>query len=886
MKTNNISPWLTFLFLISCISLSSAFLFNESPNVLNFGKKGTSKPYKLQIESATSKTNLQALKLDNQYPLSRSDDILSLPLHEVPPKLLQIVDRPEENITIITEGYITHKRSFGSSLAFIDLIGSNELKGSQPLQMLVKRQDYQHERSKSVFSSILKSFYPGTKISIEGVASLTRNPGEVVLLAKHIRFLKSSRNPEHIKGMLQRFNMYLETENTQSSSSNSDEPGQGAKRTRTGLAIEEFGEVFGPEVDIMKLKACLQGQEDAEFLFCDGGQNSATTMTSKKEDTHFKKKIAYAKIARLIVNHLPEDEKYPSIILNLKGSATNRKSNAGTARLASYSALPTAPKDVMTTPSIIETAISTLGTCASEKDDDIEETYQSSIINLLMEEHEKSFANDTVKAKSSEEPRLLAVAGWVQNRRRFKGDCNSSITVLELVDEPASDISTPGKLDRLKCVLHPDCFQRNENGIDSDNSIILPTDAYGNLMSKGGKALLKGYYRIEDDGRPTLWVTKARLERCSWRPATIKYFLDLIAGSEETGRFSFDMEEIASSLDIGHMEATDLIEFCKKSGATERQWRAAELSRELQDSTSRSGHFSDEMKLVLEENSNARNDYPLEKIESEDFVDVEVLPTLRRQKYLRKSSEGSRWRGKKKPQLEFMGQQVKKVVESHPDFGSRSLNILDVGGGRGFLANYLSSILGDDIVNVHVIDIDSNAIRNGQTDADRRGLNVRFGAGDASSSSNVALLLENDENPSRKNTFDIVVALHACGALTDVALGHALTNEAGFVITPCCFRSNSFLQVPLDDIEVKPSEFLQMDEQAMVDLTQAAEIQGDINVSGEAIHTICALRARAVKSRFASKRNRSIDIQLKTFPIGFSTRNYCMVGCLEQRPTE
>ena len=88
-----------------------------------------------------------------------------------------------------------------------------------------------------------------------------------------------------------------------------------------------------------------------------------------------------------------------------------------------------------------------------------------------------------------------------------------------------------------------------------------------------------------------------------------------------------------------------------------------------------------------------------------------------------------------------------------------------------------------------VIDIDKRSIRNGMKDAERKGIgNVKYGVGDASDSNNIEILLN-----SKKEQFDIIVALHACGALTDVALGHAVTNAAGFVITPCCFRSNDFL---------------------------------------------------------------------------------------------
>jgi len=35
--------------------------------------------------------------------------------------------------------------------------------------------------------------------------------------------------------------------------------------------------------------------------------------------------------------------------------------------------------------------------------------------------------------------------------------------------------------------------------------------------------------------------------------------------------------------------------------------------------------------------------------------------------------------------------------------------------------------------------------------------------------------------------YDLVVALHACGGLTDAVLLHALFLEAAFIVCPCCF---------------------------------------------------------------------------------------------------
>merc|ERR1719491_811124 len=105
------------------------------------------------------------------------------------------------------------------------------------------------------------------------------------------------------------------------------------------------------------------------------------------------------------------------------------------------------------------------------------------------------------------------------------------------------------------------------------------------------------------------------------------------------------------------------------------------------------------------------------------------------------SREGSRWQRRKRPQLEWMKYQIQGVVQAHPDYEKRPLNILDIGGGRGHLANYLASTLGDDVVNVHVIDIDDRTIKNGMVNARRNNLTVRYTVGDASNVSILSVLL-------------------------------------------------------------------------------------------------------------------------------------------------
>jgi Methyltransferase domain len=127
---------------------------------------------------------------------------------------------------------------------------------------------------------------------------------------------------------------------------------------------------------------------------------------------------------------------------------------------------------------------------------------------------------------------------------------------------------------------------------------------------------------------------------------------------------------------------------------------------------------------------------------------------------------------------------------------------------------------------------------------------------------------------------DLVVALHACGALTDVALGHAISNAACFVICPCCFRSNPTLQVTLPSAGPSGIDRIRVEEWLGVDpidydvLKLLAEVQGDIALANQAIHTICALRASAL----AIRSERQVNVAIRTFPMAFSSRNFCLVG--------
>ena len=495
---------------------------------------------------------------------------------------------------------------------------------------------------------------------------------------------------------------------------------------------------------------------------------------------------------------------------------------------------------------------------------------------------------------SAIEPEMLpcTISGWVQNRRRY----TDNVTVLELVDdfsslasmagvgvydtdsdENATNAAIEARNAKLKClwknriygVLHPGALYDSEYGDQAD--------IYGNILCSGARVALQGYLLMgkpkgdeesNDSNVATFWVSNCRLLRSSWRPSIVRNVLDLVAA----GRF--DVDEASESLDLPYNQVENIASGGDETSGTDRQWMAAEVSKSLQGENSRVGKISSEMRQSLETFDSVRDEYPIEAIEAtiSDSGEIgarasQILDSTGTP--LRTSLDGSRWQNKKKPQLEWMLGQIDKVIRSHPEFGRRPLRVVDVGGGKGSLSNLLAESFGEELVVVQVVDISQSAIRNGQMRAMRRGLgNIRYDAQDATTLD--------------VSGVDVVVALHACGALSDVALGHASREGAGYVITPCCFRSNPQLRVGTETVD----EWLDVESKAYESLKQLAELQGDISMSSQAMHSICGLRAIAVQRHWQNSRwgpGVKLSTKIKSFPIGFSTRNLCLVGKFEPK---
>ena len=500
-------------------------------------------------------------------------------------------------------------------------------------------------------------------------------------------------------------------------------------------------------------------------------------------------------------------------------------------------------------------------------------------------------ALELVRGLSSEASLPATVVGWVRNRRRYGG----SVAVIEMVDDfaAASNSTSSGVSDvagmwgnRVYAVLHPGAL----DGSDMYGEILGPgarAAVRGRLLADGGRA---GGVPAEGSGEVRLWATDVRAVRSSWRPGTVKRALDLLHG----GRLGADEAAACLPFPGGYSQAEDVA-----SGSTtdaERDWLASELAASLQGENSRVGRVSDSALRTLRDHAPLMSRRPLVPVDLGGFTSSQseradsVLSSRGGQPRTTSdgSSRSSRWERAKRPQLRWMIEQIAGVVESHPDRGRRRLRVVDVGGGRGLLSNLLAESFGEDDVEVLVVDISRSATRNGAMRARRRGIgNVRYEAGDASS------LDVGGDAPA-----DVVVALHACGVLSDVALGHACAAGAAFVVCPCCFRSNPHLRVPLPGgVEggggggdsgapaaargVSPEEWLGVDPGAYGDLTGLAEVQGDSGLQREAMHAVCALRAEAVEREWRCRSRHPgarVETSIRTFPVGLSTRNLCLVG--------
>ena len=149
-----------------------------------------------------------------------------------------------------------------------------------------------------------------------------------------------------------------------------------------------------------------------------------------------------------------------------------------------------------------------------------------------------------------------------------------------------------------------------------------------------------------------------------------------------------------------------------------------------------------------------------------------------------RSSRGGQLRseylhGKKEPQIRWMLNRIRKL-------GSLPRHIVDVGGGRGDLAVALAVALESTFVTV--VDRNQPSLEAAERHAESEGCRDRMDF--VYADFGVYVKTFGEEELQDRPPVDMVVALHACGDLSDAALSFAEQRGCSFLICPCCFTKH------------------------------------------------------------------------------------------------
>ncbi len=481
----------------------------------------------------------------------------------------------------------------------------------------------------------------------------------------------------------------------------------------------------------------------------------------------------------------------------------------------------------------------------------------------------------------------INITGWIQTRRRF----DKSITVLDIVDqiqpqpEPQGDGSSVVPPMMIWAVIHPQLFL----AYNYNNSSSICQD-YGFILCQDTHVTLNGKYHTSSQ---TLWIQKVHIQQCSWRPSVIEHLLYM---KEQKSISEIEVNH-ALLLDGDYDSIIQNTTTPTTSSITERQWLSKQLSQRLQQkrvgNDKRQLLLSDDMTSINHKFETLRQDYPIEHVtaittslKNDHGSKKKKMPSDKNNSEAVDVHDGSRYQRSKEPQVAWMIHQIAQVIESHPSFHQRPLQILDIGGGKGHLSNALAQFFGPNTVQVRVIDISFGAIKNGQMRAKRQMLqNIQYRVQNATT----LLSSPNDDG------VDLVVGLHACGTLTDIALHYASHHRAAFVICSCCYLSNSHLPIissggktiqTATDWLISANSSTTISTKEYQTLLKLAEIQGDYQMSHLATHSICSIRASAVnyywyQAQQEKQKQYELSIAIKTMPIQYSTRNFCLVGLVQ-----
>jgi hypothetical protein len=291
-----------------------------------------------------------------------------------------------------------------------------------------------------------------------------------------------------------------------------------------------------------------------------------------------------------------------------------------------------------------------------------------------------------------------------------------TIVELRMDTRDNDDDDDTGKLDRSQQQQLQRITPRQSRTLILHPSVLSKSHIFGNILAPGTRVQVSGHVQDEsgiNDAESILWVSQIRLLQAAWNPSTIQYMMELMAQN------LLKSDEISEALNLSQSDIKDGV---FRKDKTTRQWKACEIASDLQaNSQILKASVSPETNRVLDLYKDLRSKYPIQETHFYPAERYDRDP-LR---------DGSRWSQKKEPQLAWMTHEIEQVVQSHPDYGQRTLVILDVGGGKGLLANNISQKLGK-LVDIIVIDVAREAIKNGAMTSRRLNLSVEYMVTDAS----------------------------------------------------------------------------------------------------------------------------------------------------------
>ena len=217
---------------------------------------------------------------------------------------------------------------------------------------------------------------------------------------------------------------------------------------------------------------------------------------------------------------------------------------------------------------------------------------------------------------------------------------------------------------------------------------------------------------------------------------------------------------------------------------------------------------------------------------------------------------------KKVPQLRWVLHQLHGLMRARARAGAPVRRVVDLGCGRADLSLLLARLH----PHVRVLALDSNeaAVADARARAAAAHLdNVRFACGDA------ARLL-----PPRRGV-DLVVALHACGGLSDVALRFAARCAASALVVSCCWNKHRRLCPPARwGVTPRAKEVL-------CRLAESSEPRA----CRPAREAVCSLRLRALE-RDVARAGCTARMEIKLFPEEYSKQNWVLCAAVDPRRAE